>query len=153
MTIKNGKKPLSAKTSPAISYDDIFGNALNLPENLKKELEEQGLEGHFIDAKRFYDMGGYHPKGWTLYRSKNKNSDTISLQDFGLGRDPEGVIRRGSLILAVKTKEQAEAHREFLRSRANKVKTVNREKAEELRSMARSAQMKATIIEGYEENE
>jgi hypothetical protein len=152
-TIKNGKKPLSSKTKPKTSYDDMFGNMLELPVELKKELSDQNLDWHFIDYKRYYEAGAMHPRGWVIYKSKNNASATMNLQDFGLGRDPEGIVRRGSLALAVKTMEKADAHREFLKDRASRSKSVNRDKANELRQIAREAQLEANIHEGYEENE
>jgi hypothetical protein len=121
---------------------------------LKKSLRTQNLGYRFIDAKRYYENGGYHPKGWAAYRVKTSPSATMDTQSFGLGRDPEGVFRRGTTILAVKPMEQVEEHRRILRERSNRAsKGVNKQKADELRQMARDADLDAHIQEGYEENE
>ena len=150
--IMNGKKPLSAKPSkPVPLTEDIFGNTLALPEGLKKELEDQGLEGRWVNSKILYANQGYHPKNWVPY--KRKNSDIMDTKDFLSGNDPSGVIRRGDCVLAVKSKEDAVKHRAFLKQRADRYTKFNKEKANELKSLARESNLNARIEEGYGDEE
>lgn len=152
---KNGRQPISKRPrrNSFVAADDVFGNPLTLDDNLKKELADQGLAYRFVDAKRLYEMGGYHDKGWIPYKRTSKASDSIGLGEFKFGSDPEGIIRRGSLILAVKTAEQVAKHRAFLRVRADRGADFNHEKAEELKKFARDKGLGAEVYEGYEDNQ
>lgn len=152
--IKAGKKPLSSKPKMQdLAYDDMFGNNLALDPELQKELDEKGLVPRWVDAKRLFEMNGFNDKGWRTYRRENRSSDTINTLDFKFGNDPTGIIRRGSLILAVKSKEQADKHRMFLNERTDKQAQINTKSAEQLRAFAKSNGLDAKIYEGYEDNE
>lgn len=148
-----GKKPVSARETyknEALT-EDIFGNTLALPEGLKKELAEQGLVGRWVNAKTLYANQGYHPKNWVPY--KKKSSDTIDTKDFLNGSDPSGIVRRGDCILAVKKTEDVQKHRTYLRQRADRYSRYNKEKAEELRNLARENRVDMNIDEGYNEED
>ncbi len=150
MSIKEGKKPLSSKPAPTpAATDDIFGNALALPADIKAELDAKGLIGRWINATTLARMQGYNAKGWTVYRRSAPASDIMS---FKFGSDPDGVVRRGDCILATKTKDQADLHRKHLQQKAQRGYNVNADKANELRSALGSAGIKAKVHEGYEEN-
>lgn len=152
--IPAGRKPLSSKPKPSmLQHDELFGNACSIPQELRDELEAKGLECRFIDAKRLYEMNGYHDKGWVPYKREAKSSDTVNASDWKFGTDPHGVIRRGSLILAVKTKEQVQKHKLYLKQKADRQKGFNAEKAQEMRKFARDNNLPAEIHEGFEENE
>lgn len=151
MTTKDGKKPLSKKPQPTmLNADAVYGNLLQIPEDLQKELDDQNLVAKWISADVVYKGGGYHPKRWVPYKRKNV---TPSMNEFGLGRDPEGVIRRGDLILGVKTKEASEMEKAYLQQKADRALGINQQKADEMRRFARDAKIDATIHEGYEDNE
>ena len=64
------------------------------------------------------------------------------------------MFRRGSLILATKSKEAAEKHRQVLRQKADRQKSYNKDKAAELRQMAKAsfADAKKVIFEGYDDD-
>jgi hypothetical protein len=71
------------------------------------------------------------------------------------GNDPDGTFRRGSLVLATKTKEEAAKHKAFLKLRAER-STVSRhqkDEAEKLKHWAKEAGGGVKILEGYDENE
>lgn len=149
-----GRKPLSAKPKPSVlQHDDLFGNACSIPQELRDELDAQGLECRFIDAKRLYEMNGYHDKGWIPYKREAKASDKVNASDWKFGNDPGGVVRRGSLILAVKTKEQVQKHKLYLKQKADRQKGFNAEKAAEMRKFAKDNNLPAEIHEGFEEND
>ena len=151
-TTKNGKKPLATRPpqSVDIQADELFGNACSISPELARELDEKGLVPRFVDAKKLYEMNGYHPKGWVPYK---RDMSIVGKEDFKYGSDPSGIIRRGSLILAVKTKEQAAKHKAYLDQRAGRAKTFNTEKAKELRDFGRSHNLPVEVHEGYEEND
>lgn len=153
MSIKDGKKPISQKPAKASIFmnDDVFGNHLSIPEDVQKELDEQGLHGRWLNAKTLHSNQGYHPKGWSVYRRKSVDKDATA---FKFGADPDGIIRRGDLILGVKTKEKYENHKAFLESKAQRYSNVNSNHADELRSLMGTAGLKkAKVFEGYDENE
>lgn len=116
--IKGGKKPLSAKPTEFNLGDEFHENRLAIDPTIRKEIEDAGLEMRFVDAKSLYEMNGYHKDGWVPYIRKVTSGDKIDSNQFKFGNDPSGVIRRGTLILAVKTKEQADMHRERNRQKA-----------------------------------
>jgi len=152
--IRNGQKPMSEKPKSAdltqINHDDIYSNPLKLPKDLEDELEKKGLVARFISAKELYKNQGYHKAGWIPYK---KTCDTMkkSERDFHQGSDPEGIIRRGDCILAVKSKEEVQRHRAHLAAKADRYKDFNRKQADELRNIARE-HGGAVIHEGYDEN-
>jgi len=152
--LKKEKKPIGEvkKTTTIIDPDDIFSNALSLTPQLIAELAEQGLVGRYIDYKRVKAMDGVHPKGWRVY--KRKNSDIIDNHEFQFGTGPDGLVRRGSCVLAVKSEEAVAKHRLHLQQKAERRKvSYNKQAAEELRRVAKNARIDANIIEGYDENE
>jgi hypothetical protein len=150
--LKGGKRPLPGKKGPEpIREDELFGNMLKLDPDIAQELKDKGLEGRFVDAKKLYEANGYHPKGWRVYK-RTTASGTIGSNEFKFGTDPDGIIRRGSLILAVKTKEEAEKHREFLRRKAALQSSVVPKAAEALRRTARENNVDTRVDETYDED-
>lgn len=147
--IINGKKPLSAKKRPTLDprNADAFGNQLSLSVEIQKELADQGLVARFINAKKLQDMGGHHAKGWRVYQRpvKEKASGTMDSSSFLSGSDPNGFIRRGDSILAVKTEAEVEDHRDYLRARADRHKNYKKQKASELRQYAKENGLKTII--------
>jgi len=151
---KGTKKDINAKGKSSdfidISHDDIYSNPLKLNPELEAKLKKEGLVARFINAKKLHDNQGYHRAHWTPY---NTNCDTIekSRQEYQNGKDPEGFIRRGDCILAVKKKEDAEKHKVHLQQKADRYKGFDKEKARELRQLAKAT--KGVVIhEGYDEN-
>lgn len=149
--VKAGKRPLSQKQATFVTPDEVFGNPLKLDQELKNEIANKGLECRFIDAKRLYEMSGYHKNGWVPYR--REKAEGFGITDFKFGSDPEGIIRRGSMILAVKPKDQAEKHRAYLRQKAGVYAQVNKTKADEMRQFAKERQVDTHVYEGFEEND
>lgn len=151
--LKQGKRPLSQK-HVQLREEDLFGNPLSLPPSIKEELKAAGLEARFIDAKKLYENHGYHPKGWVPYKRSTQNqSDTLEKSEFKSGSDPDGTFRRGTLILATRPIEVSEKHRLLNRQKADRQKGYTKQKAAELRQMAKEAfqDAKRVIFEGYED--
>ena len=149
--IQKGKKPLASRHVAPIDAGEIFGDLLKIEPDLKAELERKGLEGRFVDARKLYEFNGYHKNGWVPY--KRDKSDTIGNTDFKLGTDPDGIVRRGTLILAVKPKETAAKHRAFLKAKADRSSKVQATSARDLRRFAQASNADVEVTEGYEENE
>lgn len=149
---KEGKKPIKTKPKTQIlNHNDIFGNALSLTDEIKKDLEEQGLTPRFVDYKKLKEMDGYHEKGWTIY--KKPKCDSIDNREFKFGSTPDGVVRRGSMVLAVKSKEQIALHRTYLKQKAERYsQAYTKKKASELRQIAKNSNVDVKIYEGYDDN-
>lgn len=147
MNTKKGKKPLSTRKSNSVSYDKIFGNVLSIPEAVQKVMEEQGLEGRFIDRVQYSDQSNFHRRGWKAFKyNEYVNIEGKSLLD-GIG--PDGVVRRGSLILAVRPIEVGNQHRQLLKNRAGRQSGQQQGQAE-LERMASAIGSKVTT--GYGED-
>jgi len=141
--IVNGKKPLPS-SKKALQHDDLFGNMLSISPDIQAELDAKGLVGRWVSASKLYAAGGYHPKGWVVYKS-----DSIKTE-FKFGNDPDGIIRRGDSVLAVKSKEKADQHREFLKQKAARQTNTQAMAASELRSAMAKTGLNAKVYDGYD---
>lgn len=142
------KVDLARELAELQAGEDLF---LLSPE-VQAELEEQGLVGRFINAKKFQQNYGYHKSGWRLYKrdmSKNKKQGSM---DFVHGSDPEGYIRRADLILAVKSKEEGEKQRRRQRIMTAMQSDVTEMQATQLEDVVRRSGIKADISKGYNSN-
>lgn len=150
-----GKRPLSQKNqtlTKIIREDELFGNMLKLDPELESELKSKGLAWRFVDAKKLLESGGYHAKGWSVYK-RTGSSDTIGSSEFKFGSDPDGIVRRGSMVLAVKTQAQANLHKEFLRQKAERYSAIVPQAAEALRQAARDNNVDTIVDDTYDEND
>lgn len=146
---KEGKKPIVQKKpvmkAAAQEYEDIFGNAMKLTPELQKELDEKGLIPRFGDYKQLKADDGYHNRGWQIYR-KDKNSTS---SDFSFS--PDGLVRRGSCVLMVKSKDAHRKHKAYLKNRAqNYGKQFRAKTADEMRQKVKGSRLGSQIVDGYE---
>lgn len=148
--VVNGRKALPDQTTFQ-NEDVMYGDRLALSREIKKELKTKGFEGRWVSYKKLVEDGGFHQQGWVAY--KREKSDTMDTSTFLNGTDPDGYIRRGDAILAVKTVAAAERHRASLRARAERQQAHSQVKADELRSMARNAGMNSLIDDRPDEDE
>ncbi len=148
----NGRKPLSSKVkSPVVSEPTFFSNKMSVSEDIKTELAKKGLDYRFIDYKKYVADGNNHSKGWTVYRSD-------SLKDTGSflsGTNPDGIIRRGSTVLATRPLHQSQEHKDWLAQKASMSKGFKQAKADELRQMAKDNSLDTVVDGGFdgEDNE
>lgn len=143
-TTLKGAKPLSEKNKEA-SLDQIFGNILKIPAEIKKELDAKNLEGRFIRYEEFVKLGGMHPRGWEPYKPD------VSPKSYQLfGSNPDGFIRRKDLVLASRSKELCDLHRGKLKQDADRKMSSASQKAaaKGLKSMS----SEVSVIEGYYED-
>ena len=133
-SMKDKGIPIQAKNDRFDFIDPGFATDLfALDSSVKKELEDKGLVGRFVNVAEIEKMGGHHQKGWKVYKRDNQ---AASSKDFLFGADPNGYIRRGDTVLAVKTKEDAKRHKAYLdqlASAANVKNLMKRQKDEQRR--------------------
>lgn len=147
-----GKKPLSQKkrSVSAVGAPDFFRNKLMLPADIAADIEKQGLEPRWIAYKPYVENGNSHDKGWVAYRRPKQGTGAVD--ELQLGSSPDGIIRRGDLVLAVRKQEMGDRHRAYNEERAyNQTFRHKKAMADELRQMAKEANLEVT--EGYEEDE
>lgn len=149
MSIQNGRKPLSTKprAQAPMNMEDLFGNSLSVPDELRIELEKQNLAWRFISAPDLQKMGGYHRFGWRPYQKSQ--SDKMS-GDVQFGNDPNGYIRRGELVLATRPMDIHKKHQQFLKQEADRAKLIQQTKAGEIRDLVGSNRG-IQVHEGYED--
>lgn len=133
------------KYTPAI-YDDQDEN--DIDSILKQELADAGLEYRFIDFKQAKQNGGRSRSGWLIYK---RQSEDPRLQGISALADADGLVRQGTMVLAVKTKQGAErqrAKRDSQNQSLNKyTDTVTKELDGDARRLGGSR-----VIAGYDKN-
>lgn len=152
------RKPIKSKASisqptTAGNYDDLFGNPLSIDDDLKAEIASQNLDYRWVDAMELGSMGGYHKRGWRAYRRKNTTSGNIGTGDFMLGSSPDGTVRRGTIILAVRPLTVSAQHKAMLKNSAARKKGYKKEQAKELRQMVKNSGMQAEVDESTDDTE
>lgn len=141
------KKQPAKKPVPKVDFNpsDIYKSQLEVDATLKKELTEKGLAFRWINAKEFQKNFGFHRSGWTPYkRSAATKVDSL------FGGDVEGYVRRGDLVLAVKTLEEQARHKAGLAYKTSLYSGLNKKQAQQLAEAARQAGVKTKVSEGYE---
>ena len=68
-----------------------------------------------------------------------------------LGPNPDGIIRRGDCLLAVRSNEYSEQHRAWLRQKTKNQSRIKEAKADELRAKVRESGTAVEVTEGYDE--
>jgi len=147
----NGKKPISSRSQASGPMGGEFGNRLSLSLDLQKELKDKGLEGRFINYKELVENQGFHKNEWIPY--KREKSDTMDTSTFLNGSSPDGYIRRGDAILAVKRVEDAERHRAHLDQLAKNQLGYDKRAAASLRRVAKEAGMNVPVKESFDDDD
>jgi hypothetical protein len=149
--IKNRPMVESKKATKPPLPSFMSQSLFDIDPELRKELEEQGLEGRFVNVGQMQEFGGRHAKGWVPYKRKS-----LTTEESIFGKDPDGYIRRGKdLVFAVKTKEEAERHRAYLdynakEAQVDKKKTKHKKMLEDyVRDNKMNDYLRVT--EGYED--
>lgn len=146
--IIDGKKHISEKpkgksTAAAFSPRSL----LDVPEDLKRELEEKGLECRWVDAKQMAEAGNMHRNHWEIYR---RDPASISSEAKVFGLPPDGTIRRGTVVLAVRPKDLGQAHKAMLKEKADRLTTSVKKQGAELKQLARRANVLDRIEDDIE---
>lgn len=116
---------------------------------LKKELEEQDLEYRFVDFKQAKSLGGASRSGWRIYKRKSPDPRIQGIESLA---DPDGLVRKGTLVLAIKHKQLAQKQRDRIETRRKILNGYNKQVASEVDSKARRLGGSSHGIAGYEKN-
>lgn len=144
------EKPPQGGILDAWDYTEFESNALSLSKELKAEISAQGLDWRFINRTEYARKGNRHGAAWKPYNIKNR-----TVVESFKGIDPEGILTRGDLILAVRPKLISGKFREQKAQRNALYKGYNKTVAGEMKQLAREHGVsdKVKIHEGYEEND
>lgn len=157
MSIQNGKKPLSSKKATAatpLNADEIFGNELGVSKDMAAAIDKGGYTYRFISASKLAGNGGYHHRMWKplpMKQLKEWGYATMDAFSFTIGNDPDGYVRRGDLVLAVRPKEITEKHRALLKQEAKRASMSQKKHSDELRQMAKEHGVDAQVLDTYED--
>ena len=110
-TTTHSKRPaFVAKTG------NIFGNnRLDVPQCYIDEAAKKNLEIRWLSSKDLRENHGAHKNHYAAYKFESNPSDGImSDERFAYGNDPEGIVRRGDLVLGARPIEIGDQHRAHL---------------------------------------
>lgn len=136
---------VGAYAAPMFEDQDEF----DIDVALKKELAEQGLEYRFIDFKQARLNGGRSRAGWIVYKRKSQDP---RLQGIASLADPDGMVRQGSMVLAVKPVAYAQRQRDRRDAQNKTLKRYTENVTTELSEQARTTLGGSKIIAGYDKN-
>lgn len=143
-------KPVVTKKQPVVPNhnEDIFDSAFAVPPQVMKEIKEKGYACRWINGTTLQKGFGFNKNRWVPFKSEFVKSSIGSL----FGGDPEGYVRRGDLVLAVKPKELQDKHKAFNAQKIalSKGDAVKKRK-EEMRAIAEEHNVKSKIESEYEE--
>lgn len=128
-------------------YDDT--DEQDLDGLLKQELADKNLEYRFIDFKQAKSNGGMSRNGWIVYKRESENP---RLQGISSLMDADGLVRQGSMVLAVKTKQGAQKQRDRRDRQNQSLKEYNKHVTNEVEAEARKLGGSSRVIAGYEKN-
>lgn len=141
-------KPKKAKKPVDLSREDKDPSFFDVPKVILEELKSKGLEHRWINGIKYQRDYGYHKNQWTAYKSEKKL--TQGSLDFGVGVDTEGYVRRGDMILAVRTTELGDKHRARIDKKNKALQRFTKQAAEDLRQQTKGL---GQVFEGYDEND
>jgi hypothetical protein len=121
---------------------------------MKTLIESKGMAIRFISAPKLAANAGYHARAWRALSTKQLKEwgyATIGLDNFLNGSDPDGYIRRGDLVLAVRPLEQHKMHQAYLKQEANRANRSQKKHADALRDYVKDHNLDARVHEGYED--
>lgn len=150
MKKEQNKKPQIKKKPQRFNFKQFNADKTEIPEDIKAQLEKDGLEGRWVNLNVMKQYGGRHPKGWTPVKI-NRSQDEISL--FGSG--PSDYFQRGDLVLAAKKKEKVAEHKAYLEYEAKmssvkeKMKRTRQDLKDEIRH--NGLQDYIGVVDGYDE--
>ena len=145
------QKPNALKKEPVIPNHDeaIFDSAFSIPQSVKDEIKALKLATRWINSTQFQKGFGFHKNRWQPFKSQSLRA---SVGDV-FGGDPEGYVRRGDLILAVKPKELQDKHKAYNSNRIADSMGVKEKQKTALKELAREHGVKTTIETDDEDSE
>lgn len=145
----NIKNKQVMEKAPIAAAEFDMDDQLAIDPLIKAEIEGKGLVFRWINAHKLKENFGFDSRRWIPYKPEVKGDTAYGFQDS------EGYVRRGDLLLGVRSKEINAAHRAKI-DRKNKglAATQSKQAADELRSRLKDAGIKgAKIYDGYDEND
>lgn len=142
----NTVEPGVQKFTPPL-YEDTDESDIDAA--LKKELVDQGLEWRFIDFKQAKLNGGRSRAGWIVYRRQSKDPRLAGIEALA---DPDGLVRQGTMVLAVKTKAGADRQRSRRDEQTRFYNQYTKQVTKEFDSNARKLGGSSRAIVGYDKN-
>lgn len=153
MSTSNGKKPLSQKqgSKPSFNLGEIFTNRLAVDGELAKAIEAKGQVYRWINATKLREFGGVHEMGWMPAKRSDYVTIDASHDSIIYGNSPDGFIRRGDCILAVRSKELNAEHKRYLKHEAEgKARSARSSaQADELRRYAKEIGLDTVVEDGF----
>ena len=158
-------KPVSTKGTPIEAkiqaqeapLSDVagvdFDDQLALDPRLKSEIIKKGLVFRWINGVKYKAAFGYDARQWQPYK-RSETSVQLENNSFGYA-DSEGFIRRGDMILAVRSKALNDAEKQRNQNKINNLESNFKKKAVDgLKQSFKEAGLSesSSIIEGYDEN-
>lgn len=144
-----GKRPKPSKPrSPGIETPSFFQNKLTVSPAIAKDIASRNMEYRWINYKKFVNDGGLHENGWTPYKPPKE----LSVESALLGANPDGIIRRGDCLLAVRSTEFCNEHRKWLKQKADLQSGFRQAKAQEFKEKGREAGLTAEERDYFEED-
>ena len=143
------KKKDSLKQSFSPETGNIFGSSrLDVPKCYRDEADKKNYDLRWISAKQLKENHGSHKNHWAAYKFESKPSNGIMDSDrFAFGIDPEGVVRRGDCVLAVRPKELTVQHKEHLASKRNIYNRFSQSKKKEFKDYVKQESRGAMTVD------
>lgn len=121
----------------------LFGSSrLEVPDYILEEAAKLGLEVRWISVKELQENQNSHHRLWQAWKWDSKREKSAT-EIFAFGNDPEGLIRRGDLVLGARPIEIGDEHRaelEKARARYRRYKqTKQKEFSDYVRQEGRGA--------------
>lgn len=132
---------------PQPIYDDM--DEEDIDGMLKEELADQDLEYRFIDFKQAKSLNGSSRSGWRIYKRQSPDPRIQGIQSLA---DPDGLVRKGTLVLAVKHTTLAQKQRDRIKVRRDLLNKYNKTVTDEVSAKARRLGGSSHAIAGYEKN-
>jgi hypothetical protein len=142
----DGKKHISEKPkAKPIKAGFTPMNLLDVPPDVQADLNARGLEARWVDAKTFASNGNIHKNLWELYKRPDV---TVSAGANPLtGLPPDGTVRRGTVVLAVRSVEMGDGHRAELKKKIDRAKGSVKQQGAEMKALARKGGLDERIID------
>lgn len=141
------ENPNRGKTKFKVTDFQEFEDENDIDDVLKKELADAGLAYRFIDFKQAKLNGGRSRAGWIVYRRQSPDPRMAGVKAL---EDPDGLVRQGSMVLAVKPLAAAAKQKARIAAQNRLLSDYNKTAAEDLTNDARK--IGSRVVRGYEQN-
>lgn len=133
-----------------VDKDFSFQDRLALPADLKKYLNDEGMDYRFLNSSEFRASGNYHRSHWQPFKAP---ADIVQAGLYGVTAD--GHVQRGDLILGIRPKALSAKHREHLKQKRSKYSNFAKTEAKRMQQEIRDKGLgdHVRVEEGYDEDD